>query len=237
MKILLVDDDESVLLFLKNVLEKLGYEVISCTNGEDAWQILKNEEINILLTDWVMPALSGIDLCKRIRSKLQSPHYTYIILLTGKTSNDDLVMGFDSGADDFISKPVATKELHVRIKAAQRVLKLEQQLVQQNQKLELANKEISYNYQHIKQDLEAAAKLQQALLPKSSNTFLPVNIAWDFRPADDLAGDIFGFYPLDKNHLALYLIDVAGHGVPAAMLSVYLNKMLSPADIDQTCLQ
>ena len=228
MKILLVDDDQSMSIFIESVLNKWGYEIISCDNGEEAWQILQKEKINILLTDWVMPELSGIDLCKRVRSELQSSHYIYIILLTGKTSNEDLVMGFDSGADDFISKPVATKELHVRIKAAQRVLKLEQQLLQQNQQLEQANNEIIQNYRHIKQDLEAAAKVQQALLPKSSNTFLPANICWDFRPADDLAGDLFGFYPLDDDHLALYLIDVAGHGVPAAMLSVYLNKMLSP---------
>ena len=194
MKILVVDDDISVRLYLENILKKANHDVLICDNGLDAWNIIKTQEINLLVTDWMMPGLSGVELCNKIRNELISSHYIYIILLTGKTERDDCTEGYAAGADDFISKPVATKELHVRIKAAQRVLKLEQQLVQQNQKLELANKEISYNYQHIKQDLEAAAKLQQALLPKSSNTFLPVNIAWDFRPADDLAGDIFGFY-------------------------------------------
>lgn len=236
MNILLVDDDQSILLFLENILKKWGHKVITCDNGKDAWSILQTEKINIVLTDWVMPKLSGIDLCRRIRTELQLSHYIYIILLTGKSSNEDLITGFDSGADDFISKPVVTKELDVRINAAQRILKLELQLLQQNQKLEQANKKINHTYQLIKKDLDAAAKIQQTLLPKSNNTCLPVDLCWDFKPAAELAGDLFAFYPLDEQHLALYLIDVAGHGVPAAMLSVYLNKVLSAEQVSDNLI-
>ncbi|MCU7836156.1 MAG: SpoIIE family protein phosphatase [gamma proteobacterium symbiont of Taylorina sp.] len=228
MKILVVDDDCSVCVYLKNSLEKWDYEVITCHNGMDAWNILQTETINLLLTDWMMPGLSGIELCEKIRTDLRSSHYIYIILLTGKSGREDSINGYQSGADDFISKPIHPGELSVRIKAGERLLQLEDRLLQQNQKLEAANIQIKESYQTIKDSLNAAAKIQQTLLPDSPNTHLPVNLAWEFQPADELAGDLFNFYPLDDTHLAMYIIDVVGHGVPAAMLSVYLNKMLLP---------
>ncbi len=228
MKILIADDDQSVCLYLKNVLEKWGHQTVICFDGEAAWQVLQTENIHLLLTDWMMPKVSGVELCQRVRNDLESVQYVYVILLTAKDSNDDLVTGFESGADDYISKPVSSRELEVRLKAGQRVLKLEQELLEKNLQLKSAHNKIKQNYQRIKKDINAAVKIQQALLPKSTNIELPVNISWDYRPADELAGDLFGFYPLDDVHLALYLIDVSGHGVPAAMLSVYLNKMLCP---------
>ncbi|MCP3848933.1 MAG: fused response regulator/phosphatase [Gammaproteobacteria bacterium] len=236
MKILVVDDDISVCLYLKNVLEKLHHDVIVSHDAKNAWEIMQSKEINILLTDWVMPGLSGIDLCQLVRNEIKQSHYVYIILLTGKSSDDDRIIGFDSGADDFISKPVIMRELSVRIKAAQRVIELEHELVLKNQQLELANDTIKGNYEHIKRDIDAAAQIQQTLLPHSKETLLPVNLSWDYIPADVLAGDLFNFYPLDNQHIALYLIDVAGHGVPAAMFSVYLNKMLSPEKLPESII-
>ncbi|MCN4144657.1 MAG: SpoIIE family protein phosphatase [Thiohalomonas sp.] len=227
MKLLIADDDESVCLYLKNVLEKWEHQVIVCHNGEAAWTVLQTESIDLLLTDWMMPEMSGVELCQRVRNELESVQYVYVILLTARVSNDDLVTGFESGVDDYISKPVSSRELNVRIKAGIRVLELERELLEKNNQLKSAHNKIKQNYQRIKNDIDAAAKIQQALLPKSADIELPVDIAWDYRPADELAGDLFNFYPLDDTHLALYLVDVSGHGVPAAMLSVYLNKMLS----------
>jgi len=228
MKILVVDDDLSLCVYLKSILEKWGHDVIYYDNANDAIKELQLNSINMLLTDWIMPGITGIELCQYVRTHENSENYIYTILLTGKNKNEDLVMGFNSGADDFITKPMSIQELEVRIKAAERVLKLEHDLLEKNNKLESANIEINKNLQYIKKDLDAAAKIQQALLPSSENINLPVRLSWEFRPANELAGDLFGFYALDDEHLAMYLIDVAGHGVPAAMLSVYLNKMLSP---------
>jgi len=236
MKILVVDDDISVCLYLKNILEKLHHEVIMSHDAKSAWKIIQSEEINILLTDWIMPGLSGIDLCQLVRNELEKSHYVYIILLTGKSSDNDRIMGFDSGADDFISKPVILRELTVRIKAAKRVIELEHELLAKNQQLESANDTIKSSYEQIKRDIEAAAQIQQTLLPHSAEISLPVNLSWDYIPADVLAGDLFNFYPLDNKHIALYLIDIAGHGVPAAMFSVYLNKMLSPEKLPESII-
>lgn len=236
MKILVVDDDIAVCLYLKNVLETLHHEVIMSHDAKSAWEIIQAEEINILLTDWIMPGLSGIDLCQLVRHVSDKSHYVYIILLTGKSSDNDRIMGFDSGADDFILKPVILRELIVRIKAAKRVIELEHELLVKNQQLELANGTIKSHYEQIKQDVNAAAEIQQTLLPHTVEIPLPVNLSWDYIPADILAGDLFNFYPLDDKHIALYLIDVAGHGVPAAMFSVYLNKMLSPEKLPESII-
>ncbi|MFK5894196.1 MAG: SpoIIE family protein phosphatase [Pseudomonadota bacterium] len=228
MKILIADDDVSVCLYLENILKKNNYQLITCHNGNDAWDIIKTQNINLLVTDWMMPGLSGIELCEKIRKTGRASNYIYIILLTGKNNSNDILDGYKAGADDFISKPVLSSELNVRIKTGERLIKLEEGLLQKNKLLEAAKEKIQTNYLYIKNSLDAAAKIQRTLLPFSSETNLPVELCWEFKPADELAGDLFNFYPLDDSHLALYLIDVVGHGVPAAMLSVYLNKILSP---------
>ncbi len=236
MKILVVDDDTSVCLYLKNALEKLHHEVIMSHDAKSAWEITKSEKINILITDWIMQGLSGIDLCRLVRNDPEKSHYVYIILLTGKSSDYDRIMGYDSGADDFIAKPVILRDLTVRINAAKRVIELEHELQVKNQQLESANDTIKGNYEQIKCDVDAAAQIQQTLLPYSVEMFLPVNLSWDYIPADVLAGDLFNYYPLDNKYIALYLIDVVGHGVPAAMFSVYLNKMLSPEKLPESII-
>jgi sigma-B regulation protein RsbU (phosphoserine phosphatase) len=175
----------------------------------------------------MMPQLDGVALCRRLRTA-EFAHYIYVILLTGKDQIDDLIMALEAGADDFLTKPVNAKELRVRIKAGERVLHLEKALLAKNQELQQANRALEASQQRIRRDLQAAAKIQQDLLPHSQQTGLPIDLAWAFMPADELAGDIFNFYPLDERHLGFYLIDVSGHGIPAAMLSVHLARILSP---------
>jgi len=226
MKILLVDDDQAICFYVSNLLKKWGYEVIACHDGEQAWKILQTETINLVITDWMMPGLSGIELCEKIRSSSLS-QYVYILLLTGRNQEEDLITGLSSGADDFITKPINPKELQVRIKAAQRIICLEQTLQQKNLDLSEANQQIQNSLVRIQNDLDSAAVLQRSLFPANNHTGLPINIAWEFQPADELAGDILGFYPLDDKNLGFYLLDVSGHGIPSAMISVYLHNKLA----------
>lgn len=227
MQILIVDDDVAIRRILAAMLQKWDFDVIQANDGEEAWQLLQHQPVSFILSDWMMPQLNGIELCCRLRAA-GLPYYIYFILLTGKDQSDDLIMALDAGADDFLTKPVNAKELRVRIKAGERVLHLEKALLAQNQALQQANQELAASQQRVQRDLQAAASIQQDLLPSSPQTGLPVGLAWAFLPAEELAGDIFNFYPLDERHLGFYLIDVSGHGVPAAMLSVHLAKILSP---------
>lgn len=227
MQILVVDDDLAIRRLLAAMLRKWDYDVVEAGDGEEAWQLFQQHPFNFILSDWVMPRLDGVELCRRLRAA-DLPHYVYVILLTGKDQTDDLIMALEAGADDFLTKPVNAKELRVRIKAGERVLHLEKALLAKNQELQQANLALESSQQRIRRDLQAAAKIQQDLLPHSRQTGLPIDLAWAFMPAEELAGDIFNFYALDEQHLGFYLIDVSGHGIPAAMLSVHLARTLSP---------
>ena len=226
MRILLVDDDASMRRLLDSMLRKMGHQVEHANDGLQAWEILQNDHINFVLSDWLMPRMDGVELCRRLR-KSDRQHYTYVVLFTGKDQDDDMIVAMEAGADDFLTKPVQARELEVRIEAGRRVLSLEESLNTKNRELESVNEALKASQQRIQQDLKAAAAIQQDLLPKAPLDCFPVELAWDFMPADELAGDIFNFYPLDDDHMGFYLADVSGHGVPAAMLSVHLSKTLS----------
>jgi putative two-component system response regulator len=124
MKILVVDDDDIALLICKKILEKEYYEVVTAEDGEAALEILRSNDIQIVISDWNMPKVTGIDLCQFLRS---SPlvGYIYFILVTARNGKDDMVKGLEAGADDFISKPFDPAELLVRVHNAERVLALE----------------------------------------------------------------------------------------------------------------
>jgi sigma-B regulation protein RsbU (phosphoserine phosphatase) len=223
LRILIVDDDDDIIILLSTTLNKWGHDVVSASNGLEAWDILrKDETVNFVISDWIMPIMDGADLCRRIRTESLG-RYIYIILLTAKEDTNDLVEGMESGADDFVVKPFDKAELQVRIRAGERVLQLEQNLEERNRNLSLA-------YSIIRKDLETAANMQKSLLPNASMTI--ENLAFEsfFCPSSIVAGDTFNYFQLDANHVCFYMLDVAGHGVSAAMLSVSLNKLLTPSN-------
>lgn len=230
MRILIADDEGSLRLFLNRVLRKLDYEVIETCNGTEAWEALQREKVSLVITDWLMPGMDGLELCRKIRSAPFS-HYTYIIILTSKDAKDELVEGMEAGADDFMVKPFNVDELSVRVRAGERIVKLEEQLALQNEQLSKTNTKLNDAYNTIRSDLEAAARVQSSLLPKAVSLDPKIEFDWLFLPTAFLAGDIFNYFRLDKDHVGFYLLDVAGHGIPAAMLSFTLSKLLSPADL------
>ncbi len=214
MKILIAEDEAFSQQMLSGFLEKLGHEVVVASDGDEAWQILQHDDIRFVITDWNMPGLNGVELTRRIRSRADAP-YVYVILLTVKSEKGDIIEGIMEGADDFLSKPYDRDELSVRIRAGERILQLEYDLMEANGRM--------------KRDLEAAARIQESLLPQAHPRFEDVEIGWIFRPCDELAGDIFNAFQLDSDHIGFYLLDVVGHGVPAALLSVTLSRFLTPS--------
>jgi len=225
MKILVVDDAIDIKIYLGELLRKWGFQVVLANDGVEARELLEKEPIKLVISDWVMPHMSGVELCRSIRASAV-PHYVYFILLTGRNADNDLLAGMEAGADDFLTKPFNADELHARIKAAQRVLHLEQVLAERNHALMHANRQLQQSHDTINRDLEAAAVMQRSMLPDSDYT-LGLNLQSLFCPAAVVAGDIFSYLKLDDSHLAFYHIDVAGHGVRSAMLSFTLGKVLS----------
>ncbi len=178
-----------------------------------------------------MPNLTGLELCRKIRSA-KADHYTYIILCTSKGDKRDFIEGMEAGADDFLVKPgPGTEELRVRqsVRAKGYVVNLERGLALKNRELEGRwTTKLQQAYGRIEDDLKAAAWMQASLLPAASPNALGVKSEWRFRPSRYVAGDTLNIFPIDQNHVAFYLLDVSGHGVPAAMLSVTLSMLLTP---------
>ena len=124
MKILVVDDDDIALAVAKKILENDNHEVEIAENVEIALEILRSKDIQIVISDWNMPETTGIDFCEYVRSS-PTIGYIYIILVTSRSSREDMLQGLSAGADDFISKPFEPAELLVRVRNAERVLALE----------------------------------------------------------------------------------------------------------------
>lgn len=234
MKILLVDDEPAILSIQSEILQKWGYDVEVAGDGRIAWEKIANPAINFVISDWMMPGMSGIELCRKIReAKLE--RYVYLLLCTAKDRREDIVAGLDAGADDFLVKPIDPDELRVRVLSGERVLNLERKLEHRNlelqavnEQLEEANKLLEEINSKLEEDLDAAAKMQLSLLPPPSPQAPGVKAEWLFHPSHYIAGDIFDFCVIDENHVGFYTLDVSGHGVPAAMLSFTLNKFLRP---------
>jgi two-component system cell cycle response regulator len=129
MKILLAEDSGMIRLLLQRVLTNEGYEVVFAENGEQALAILESPESPPLaLLDWMMPGLDGLEVCRRVRAAAREP-YVYIILLTGKDLQEDLVRGLAAGADDYLTKPFDNAELQARIRAGRRIVDQQGELI------------------------------------------------------------------------------------------------------------
>ncbi len=124
MKILVVDDDEISLTLLEETLTIAGHEPLLARNGQDAWRTFTQENVRLVITDWYMPELDGIELCQRIRN-MDTPGYVYIIMLTSHSQKYEILKGLSSGADDFICKPFDPAELTVRVRNGLRILSME----------------------------------------------------------------------------------------------------------------
>ncbi len=213
--VLIVEDSPVYRRLLARMLVQWGYTVSEAENGVAALDILANQPVSLVISDWEMPEMDGLTLCREIRSR-QFGHYVYVILLTAREAPDDLTLGFDAGADDFLSKPVEQSELRARLHAGARVLSLESTLAARNARLSEALRQIE-------QDLEVAARIQQSVLPAHQQRHQDYFSDWIFLPSAWVSGDIFNVFPLD-NHLGFYCVDVSGHGVGAAMMSLAVAR-------------
>ena len=129
MKVLIADDDAVSRRLLHSTLARWSYEVVACANGTEAWEVLQKEDApQLVILDWMMPGMDGVQLCRELRKRASQP-YTYILLLTAKTQKEDIIAGMEAGADDYITKPFDAQELRVRVRAGQRILDLQTELI------------------------------------------------------------------------------------------------------------
>ncbi len=135
MRILIAEDDIISRKMLGRALVRMGHEVISAEDGVEAERILQKEQLSLVIADWEMPNMDGVELVRRIRAS-EEERYVYVILLTSRTGKEDMVSGLKSGADDYITKPFDSDELMVRIRAGERIIRLQEELAERNVQLE-----------------------------------------------------------------------------------------------------
>lgn len=138
MKILIAEDEYTTRLMVQVSLENWGYTVISTEDGKEAWEYLKkDEELDIAILDWEMPGIDGAELCKMIK-EMERDNPIYVLLLTARDSQNDILLGFDAGADDYMTKPFNDNELRARVRVAERIVRIQSSLARTVEELRQA---------------------------------------------------------------------------------------------------
>lgn len=230
--VLIVDDSSTQRKMLKMMLRKWNFDVIEAEDGLSALGLAQSRHIDFVISDWMMPGMSGPDLCREIR-KLNIKNYIYFMLLTSKKAKEEVAAGLDAGADDFLSKPMDMGEMQARLRAGQRLLSMQDDLVDKNNRITEAFDRLNAIYQSIDRDLAAAARLQKALIPEPQTYCGPVRIGRIYKPAHHVGGDLIGFFKLSDSRIAAYAIDVSGHGVSSALMTARLSNFFNPQHLDE----
>jgi diguanylate cyclase (GGDEF)-like protein len=142
--VIIAEDEPSVRALLGRQLEDAGYSVVSCADGEEALEAVRRQGSGIILADWMMPKMDGIQLCRAVRELCASEELgvVYYILVTAKSKQEQMVAGLDAGADDYLTKPYHAKELLARLRAGERIFELQRQLMRRQEELRAANREL-----------------------------------------------------------------------------------------------
>lgn len=218
LSVLIADDDELVREFLQLLIEELGCTALTATDGAEALTMLRAHHIDVLVTDWMMPEIDGIELVRRVRAQ-GGEDYLHVIMMTARGQEQTVREALRAGVDDFLQKPVNALQVELGIASAQRIVELQRNLQARNRKLSEA-------YAHIQADLDAAAEVQQRLLPKPE-FHRPIRYAWKVKPSLIIGGDTLNVLRVGPRRLLFFHLDVSGHGIPSALGSFTMNSRIS----------
>ena len=232
--LLVVDDSELNRDMLSRRLQRRGYSVDTAAGGREALDLVAAKRYDLILLDLVMPDMGGLEVLGILR-KTWPPAELPVIIATAKDESDDVVAGLEAGANDYVTKPLDMPVVFARVQtqlttkqAVEQIKRLERTLEQRNAALEQANASLSAANVRMERDLLSASRIQQAMLPAAPVVSERVSSAWLFRPCAEVAGDALNVFQLDDDHIGFYVLDVVGHGMPAALLSVAVSRVLSP---------
>lgn len=229
--VLVVDDSRAQRRLICAGLRKWGYTVLQAGSGKDALALFERHGADLILSDWMMPGMTGIELCRAVRG-LQRQEYVYFILFTAKADKAAVAEGLEVGADDFLSKPIDPGELRARIRAGERLLAMERELRAKNGLLTDTLQELRALYDSLDRDLIEARALQQSLLRQRQRRFATGQISMLLRPSGHIGGDMVGCFEINQQVIGLYGFDVSGHGVASALLTARLAGLLSGASAE-----
>uniref|UniRef100_UPI003564CB74 SpoIIE family protein phosphatase n=1 Tax=Paracoccus seriniphilus TaxID=184748 RepID=UPI003564CB74 len=217
-------------------LRSAGYQLAEADSAAQALEACSRHDPDLIFSAWELPDRKGPEFCRLFRTSPRKV-YGYFVLLTSDQDEQDIRRGLEAGADDFLDRPVSGRELLARISAGERILRIEKELRASNVRLQAALDELKEAQSAIDRDLREARKLQQGLVRERSGKFGPIQISLLLRPAGHIGGDLVGFFPIGKDRVGFYALDVSGHGVTAALLTAQLSVHLSGASDQNVALR
>ncbi|SEQ87511.1 PP2C family protein-serine/threonine phosphatase [Thalassovita taeanensis] len=229
--VLIVDDSRLQRRILSASLVRWGYVVTEAESGEDALEKCAENPPDLVLSDWMMPGMDGLEFCQTFR-QMPRESYGYFILLTSKSEKEAVAKGLDCGADDFLTKPVNGAELRARINAGERILQMERELTEKNKLIGTTLEQLQTLYDALDSDLIEAKKLQQSLIREQHRDFGAAQVSLLLRSSGHVGGDLVGFFPISATRIGLFAIDVSGHGISSALMTARLAGYLSSAAPD-----
>jgi sigma-B regulation protein RsbU (phosphoserine phosphatase) len=210
-KLLVVDDNEMNRDMLSRRLSRKGHDVLTAHDGAAALDMVGREPFDVVLLDIEMPGIDGFEVLGRIRESF-GPSDLPVVMATARHDSTDIVRALKEGANDYVTKPLDFAVVLAR--------------VQTQLTLKRSREALKAAHARMKRDLDAAAMVQRALMPSDPPNVDGYRFAWRYRPCDELAGDSLNVFRIDDRYIGLYVLDVSGHGVPAAMLSVTATHRL-----------
>ncbi len=212
-KILIIDDSVENRQLLFRTLSRADYEIVEAADGQEGLSRALELLPELILLDIVMPELDGYQVCEALKQDLRTAGIP-VIFLSAKSETRDKIKGLEIGGMDYITKPFDRGEVLARVQTQLKIHHLMKDLLDKQKRLE--------------EDLRAAASIQETLLPTNLPGWPELDIAWKFLPCELIGGDIFNVIPLDETHLGFYMLDVSGHGVPSAMVTVSVSQLMTP---------
>ncbi len=238
--ILVVDDAPDNLMLLEAILDSDEFGAIFLASSAlEAYEYIginssdKTAEIDLILMDIMMPEVTGIEAIREIR-KHEAYQDIPIVVVSAKSETQDLVEAFEAGAVDYLTKPINELELLARIRSMLRLKSEtdhrkfhEKELERLAKILEEKNQRLSKLLEELHDDLEAAGNMQRSMLPDKRLKIEGLKFSWYYEPCENIGGDLLNFVPLGDGKVALFILDVSGHGIQSAMLAVSVHRMLS----------
>lgn len=216
--VLIVDDVPTNTAILESLLG-IDYEVATATSGLEALELAERIRPDVVLLDIVMPGMDGHEVCRRLKASAETRNIP-VIFITAMNEEADEELGLSIGAIDYVTKPFNLPIVRARVRN-QLVLKRQADQIAAN------NEKLGDLFARVETDLKAAADLQRSLLPAARCVIHGTEFAHFYRASQFLGGDMLNYFPIGDGKAAFYLADVAGHGVPAALLSVSLSNTMS----------
>jgi phosphoserine phosphatase RsbU/P len=223
-RILVVDDQPENRDVLVKHMERQGHSTAQAEDGQRALAMLSREAFDLVLLDVAMPEMEGYLVLERMKGDPQLRHLP-VIMISAVDEIETVVRCIEAGAEDFLAKPFNSTLFRARIDAS-----LEKKFLRDQERSHLHR--IEETQKRLTNELQEAARYVVSILPPPMPE--PFRITWAYEPSTELGGDSFGYHWIDENHLAIYLLDVCGHGVGAALLSVAAINVIRFAALRNT---